>query len=219
MSRNRDYKPEKNPLFVVLYILAVILLVCALVFMVYTGRERRKKQQEAMQKIASEETEYIIPERESETESESETEKKTTAKTSGKSTASKTAASGKKGSGTGTEEESEQESETETEVDKDISILVLNGTRKPGVAAYWKNELVKDGYTDVYTASYTEEAEEHTVLYSEDMAAEAVFEEYFPDCESRRGTVKEGIETEGDTKLPEQIDIYIIVGKSDSKNE
>lgn len=202
MSKNKDYRPERNPLFTVLYIIAVVILAGALVFMVFTVKSKQKQQQDKIKKIASGETEYVITERMSETETESEPAKKASVK--GKNTAA---------------EKVQTETESETEDDKSLSILVLNGTRKPGVAAYWKEELEKDGYTNVYTASYSREVEDYTLLYSTDVTLKTEFDKYFPDCRMRLSKVEEGIEPDGDTQLPEDIDLYIVVGRNDCNNQ
>ena len=218
-KRNKDYDPERKPIYTILYIAAVILLVGAIVFMWYSSRDRKKEQMDAVEKLAASETEFVIMKREDETESSRETDPET----------AETAAAGKsenqKSSALQTEKntempvESETETETETEVKKDLSVLVLNGTRKPGVAAYWKKELEADGYTNVYTASYNKEVEEYTLLYTSDVTLKNEFEQYFPDCKIRLSKVEEGIEPDGDTQLPEDIDLYIVIGKNDIKNQ
>lgn len=198
-KRNKDYRPGKKPIFVILYIAAVIVLTGALAFMWHTVRTRQKEQMKVLQQIAADETEYIrMTESESETEAHTETEKK-------EQTTEVTA-------------ETETETESETEDRKALSILVLNGTRKPGVAAYWKETLEKDGYTNVYTASYNKEVEDYTLLYSSDVTLKADFNDYFPDCRMRLSKIEEGIEPDSDTQLPEDIDLYIVVGRDDAKN-
>lgn len=127
----------------VIYILLVLALLACLVFLVKKSRERRASYQDQVKQLAALETEFHMEETEQvETESETETE---------------------------TESETESETETETE-NKEVSVLILNGTRKEGVAGYWKKQLEKDGYTNVSTASYREDPEDRTVIYAEEIS-------------------------------------------------
>lgn len=193
MSRNRNFNQERNPLQMVIYIAAVIALLAGIVFLIrYSGKQNRAVQEE-VQRLKASETEMNLLELSPMTETESETE-------------------------TAAPEESETEGETAAlfrEVTK-RSILVLNGTRMPGVAGIWKANMEKAGYTNVHTATYVPDAPEETVIYTESKELEEALKELFPEAAFRSGKVETGIEeTEGDL-LPEKVDAYIVVGKKDA---
>lgn len=196
MSRNRNYNQEKNPLQMVIYIAAVLALLAGIVFLIKYSREQNMTVQEEVQRLKASETEMDLLDRALMTETEAETE---------------------------AIKETESETETETvafsaDVTKK-SVLVLNGTRKPGVAGSWKAQMEEAGYTDVHTATYVPDAPEETVIYTDNAELEEALKGLFPEASVRAGKVETGIEeTEGDL-LPETVDAYIIVGKKDAETE
>ncbi len=104
--------------------------------------------------------------------------------------------------------------------DLQASILVLNGTRKPGVAAYWQSVLLADGYSNVSMATYSQEASDRTVIYYSGepaMHAALTLQAYFPDTDIIYGAPADEIEPGGDTQIPAQIDVYIVVGLLDAE--
>ncbi|MDO4322031.1 MAG: LytR C-terminal domain-containing protein [Lachnospiraceae bacterium] len=249
MSKRSDYKPERNPLFVVLYIVAVVLLLGCLVFFVFMSKERQKMYKEQTKQAAENETEYIMTERVRETETETETSKREKTKPAmpNKTASSRNAAvdSEKKSDEAMMETEdqserapeetdepetlesdSEKESETTREKEYTISssekmqtILVLNGTKKPGVAGAWKEQLQKLGYRHVVSASYTGEIEDHTVIYAEQSAKVEGLQHQFSNSETKVGKVENGIEPGEGEKLPEEIDVYVVVGRNNTTVE
>ncbi len=246
MSKKSDYKQEKNPLLVVLYIAAVLLLLGCIAFFVLSSKERQKTYEEQIRQAAENETEYIMTERIRETEAETEAPQEKT-KSSGADTASpsKTTArpeSEKKPDGSKTESEetsgqtlpegsesetpesdSEIESEAETagninisSAEKSQTVLVLNGTKKPGVAGNWKDRLEELGYRKVVSASYDGAVEDNTVIYTGTGAMIEGLRQEFQNCTLRPGKVYSGIEPgEGET-LPEKVDVYVVVGRNDA---
>lgn len=129
------------------------------------------------------------------------------------------------------ESDSEVESEDETvgeirissaeisSAEKLQTVLVLNGTKKPGVAGNWKDRLEGLGYRKVVSASYDGEIEDNTVLYTGTGAKTEGLEQIFPDCVIRQGKVYTGIEPgEGET-LPESVDVYVVIGRNDAATE
>ena len=118
------------------------------------------------------------------------------------------------------ESESETMSETEsaksTEADlfsaDNPRIIVLNGTGKVGVAAYWKRFLQGKGFTNVVMADYNGEISDHTDL--------------FPNAEYR----EEGLDSadpnaDTNVKIPDSqkkfdfYDVWILVGKDDALHD
>lgn len=191
MSKRKNNPYEKNPLQMVLYIAAVAVLCALLVFLVYRSRQRSREYEQMVQKAAVGETEYVWPER-TETESETETESAAT---------------------------EAPETETASEAAKQQNVLVLNGTKKEGVAAYWEKELRAEGFEQVYTASYTKPVEAKTVIYADKIADAAPLRSIFTGSIVRIGEITEGIELTAQTELPEQVDVYIIVGSDDARSE
>ena len=230
MAKKHNLNYERNPWKMVLYIVAVVALAACLIFLVYTRREQKKAYQEELLQLQSKETEYVRPLRETEMESESETEgKKETEKSmTGKKTA-EAILDTKEETATEKTEETETESETETETESELlsaaeqnaHVLLLNASGKAGVAGAWKQELTKDGYGHVSTASYTGSTKEQTRIYikkSHRKLAEHL-KELFTNAELRFDTFTEGFEmSEGDEK-PEDVDIYVLIGREDIPEE
>lgn len=203
MARRNGYGQERNPLKMVLYIIAVLAMLGCIGYLVYSSRVSSQEYQENVRRAAAEETELETEERKTERETEKTTEQDTTAN--------------KKDT-----ESPETESETDTEaalVMTDLSILVLNGTGKPGVAGYWKTQLEKRGYTNVTPASYTETVGDETVIYAANNAQTGIFKELFPNAETKIGTVDTGLEAATGIPLPEKCDVYIIIGNKDARSE
>ena len=97
--------------------MAVIILLACVAGLYLNSRARHARFDEQVARVAENETEYVMKRREPATESESETETEAV-----------------------TEAATEQETETEG-TDYEVSVLVLNGTQRPGVAGYWQDEL------------------------------------------------------------------------------
>ena len=100
-------------------------------------------------------------------------------------------------------------------------MLLLNASGKAGIAGAWKQELTKGGYGHVSTASYTGSTKEQTRIYikkSHRKLAEHL-KELFTNVELRFDTFTEGFEmSEGDEK-PEDVDIYVLIGREDIPEE
>lgn len=204
MSKKNNYKREKNPFLMVVYIAAVLILLGYLAFLKYQSGQRQENFREKVKQAAANETEYEIQERFQERETVKETEKTKLKKTDG------------------TEKQSESETETtskEETQNADISILVLNGTRRDGVAGYWKKELEEQGYKNVISASYTGTLEEETIIYSQERKTALPFKTQFPNALIRTGSVETGIEWGQGEVRPQKIDIYIVIGNKDAQNE
>lgn len=193
MSKKTNFEPEKNPIYMVIYIAAALILTACLVFFVFRSRQRKMEYKQEVELAASQETEYVMARREKETETETESEKPET--------------------------EAPAETESETEANKSVSILVLNGTKRPGVAGYWQMQLEEDGYENVVSASYAGEIADETVIYAKQKKDAKALSAYFPDAAVENGSIEEGIETENGVTLPEKIDLYIVIGRNDAKSE
>lgn len=193
MSKKTNFQPEKNPIYGVIYIAAALLLTACLVFFVFRSRQRKTEYKQEVELAASQETEYVMARREKETETETESEAPQT--------------------------EVSTETEPETEADKSVSILVLNGTKRPGVAGYWQTQLEEDGYENVVSASYSGEITDETVIYAKRKKDAEALNAYFPDAVVERGKIEEGIEPESGVTLPETCDLYVVIGRNDAQSE
>lgn len=126
---------------------------------------------------------------------------------------------------------SETESAKSTEADlfsaDNPRIIVLNGTGKVGVAAYWKRFLQGKGFTNVVMADYNGEISDHTVVYvtAGGNAPEGVYD-LFPNAEYR----EEGLDSadpnaDTNVKIPDSqkkfdfYDVWILVGKDDALHD
>lgn len=232
MAKKQNMNYERNPWKMVLYIVAVVALAACLVFLVYTRREQKKAYQEELLQLQLKETEYVRPVRETEMESESESGD---AKETGKPVTEKKTAEAildaKEETTTEKAKETETESETETETasesellsaaEKNAHVLLLNASGKAGVAGAWKQELTKDGYGHVSTASYTGSAKEQTRIYIKKGRRKLAehLKDLFANAELKFDTFTEGFEmSEGDEK-PEDVDIYVLIGRKDIPKE
>lgn len=192
MARKPDFQRDRNPLKTLVYCMAVIILLACVAGLYLNSRARHARFDEQVARAAENETEYVMKRREPATESESETETEAA-----------------------TEAATEQETETEG-TDYEVSVLVLNGTQRPGVAGYWQEELEEAGYTNVSSASYNQEVEEITTIHAGSEEEAAPFLEFFPDGVYEEETVNgESIEPEEGEEVPEDCDVYIVIGRGD----
>lgn len=208
--KNQDYEKEKNPFMMVLYIAAVLILLCCIVFFAFRARKQRAQYQETVKQLQVQEEDYGASGQEWETEMR--TLKNILDETEGVPKETETEAP--------TESESETESETES-VDYDMNIVILNGTGTEGVAGYWQSELKKEGYTNVVSASYGRKSEENTLLIAETREKAEPLSDSFQNARIQVGQLedKTEIETAEGVKLPEEVDVWVIVGKEDVKKE
>ena len=188
MSKKKNYNQEKNPLQMVLYTGIVLALLVFLFVLVFQNKNKQAAFEEKIKEMTARETEMVMTE----------------AVTAGS---------------TNVTAQTEQTMNTPTEREQsglmsaEVNILVLNGSERPGVAGIWKIHLEESGYTNVYTATYTE-ALEQTLIYTDDAALGEMLKTEFTNAVVHPGKVESGIEmTEGET-LPETIDAYIIIGRN-----
>ncbi|MDD2958207.1 MAG: LytR C-terminal domain-containing protein [Lachnospiraceae bacterium] len=248
MARNRKkkYENERNPLRMVLYIILVAVLIGCLVFMAYYNRRRHKEYNEKVAEVAANETEYVVIRKDITENSETAGAEDETAKTgSGKQSSDQSVvgvsslgsqAGETKSKGTKTETEAASESEAETEIGtesesaseaetavsaalKKISVVVLNGTDRSGVAAYWKAQLQEDGYQSVTAGTYTLGTQENTTIYTSNAAATRQLKKVFPNATFKVKRLSEGIELADGEVMPDQIDVGIVVGNADAVTE
>ena len=148
---------------------------------------------------------------ESETESHLESESETKSETESQSIAS----------------ESAKSTEADLFSAENPRIIVLNGTGKVGVAAYWKRFLQGKGFTNVVMADYKGEINDHTVVYvtAGGNAPKGVYD-LFPNAEYR----EEGLDSadpnaDTNVKIPDSqkkfdfYDVWILVGKDDALHD
>lgn len=192
MARKPDFQRDRNPLKTLVYCMAVIILLACVAGLYLNSRARHARFDEQVARAAENETEYVMKRREPATESESETETEAA-----------------------TEAATEQETETEG-TDYEVSVLVLNGTQRPGVAGYWQEELEEAGYTNVSSASYNQEVEEITTIHAGSEEEAEPFLEFFSDGVYEESAVdEESIEPEEGEEVPEDCDVYIVIGRGD----
>ena len=153
----------------------------------------------------------IESESESETESHLENESETTSETESQSIVT----------------ESDKSTEADLFSADNPRIIVLNGTGKAGVAAYWKRFLQGKGFTNVVMADYKGEISDHTVVYvtAGGNAPEGVYD-LFPNAEYREEGL-DSVDPNADTnvKIPDSqkkfdfYDVWILVGKDDALHD
>ena len=227
MAKKQKLDYERNPWKMVLYIIVVLLLIGSLMYLMYHTRQQKKAYQDQLRELGTQETEYIRPtrEQESETETQSVSAEKTIKKSSETSKDETTVSEDNDKIGYESESETE-EIQGETTVTLDVSgylahVLLLNASGRAGVAGAWRKELEKDGYKNVTIASYTGSAKEQTQIYvrkSRRKLAEHL-KELFTNAEMKFDTFTEGFEMSDGDEKPEDVDIYVLIGREDIPNE
>lgn len=197
MSKKPTAKKEKNLFYKMIYMAAVIVLLCSIALLLFNARYRDRLYEREVERAAVGETEHSIEEWEN-TETETQTQPETDA-------LPETEAGTDSGAAAGTQA-----------ANRNRSLLVLNGTLKPGVAGGWKSILEQNGYTNVKTATYTGAAAQQTIIYVRDAADAALLAEQFPNAAFQVGSLQEGIEANEGETLPDQFDVYIVIGTDDA---
>ena len=207
MAGKSNYSRRKKILNMVLYIVIVLILIMCLIFFIDCARHQQMEYRNTVQQAIQDETGYetkwhrVETECETDTQTDVQTEVQTESVTEAKS-------------------ETVMQSENQTEAkDKSVSIVILNGTGRSGVAGYWQSQLEADGYINVVSASYYESAEEKTVIYTQDEKLAEPLKKHFPDAIIQKGAIKEGIVAGENVTIPDRNDLYIVVGNSDARNE
>lgn len=242
MAGNRRRRQDNSGVHAFVYVLVVLVLLCGMGYLFYYSRSQAKERQEYIRELESKEAatkdlvQVTVPaEPESETISEAESsmpEAQTETQTE-----TQTEIESESESETKSHLESESETTSETESAKSTEadlfsadnprIIVLNGTGKAGVAAYWKRFLQGKGFTNVVMADYKGEINDHTVVYvtAGGNAPEGVYD-LFPNAEYR----EEGLDSadpnaDTNVKIPDSqkkfdsYDVWILVGKDDALHD
>lgn len=236
MAGNRRRRQDNSGVHAFVYVLVVLVLLCGMGYLFYYSRSQAKERQEYIRELESKEAatkdlvQVTVPaEPESETISEAESSMPEA------QTETQTEIESESETESHLESESEITSETEsaksTEADlfsaDNPRIIVLNGTGKAGVAAYWKRFLQGKGFTNVVMADYKGEISDHTVVYvtAGGNAPEGVYD-LFPNAEYR----EEGLDSadpnaDTNVKIPDSqkkfdfYDVWILVGKDDALHD
>ena len=243
MAGNRRRKQDNSGVHAFLYVLVVLVLLCGMGYLFYYSRSQANERQEYIRELESKEAatkdvvQVTVP-----AEPESETISETESSTPEAQTETQTETLSESETESLPESESETTSETEsqsivtesaksTEADlfsaDNPRIIVLNGTGKAGVAAYWKRFLQGKGFTNVVMADYKGEISDHTVVYvtAGGNAPEGVYD-LFPNAEYR----EEGLDSadpnaDTNVKIPDSqkkfdfYDVWILVGKDDALHD
>ena len=243
MAGNRRRKQDNSGVHAFLYVLVVLVLLCGMGYLFYYSRSQAKERQEYIRVLESKEAatkdvaQVTVPE-----EPESETISEAESSTPEVQTDTQTEIESESEAESHLESESETKSETEsqsiasesaksTEADlfsaENPRIIVLNGTGKAGVAAYWKRFLQGKGFTNVVMADYKGEINDHTVVYvtAGGNAPKGVYD-LFPNAEYR----EEGLDSadpnaDTNVKIPDSqkkfdsYDVWIVVGKDDALHD
>lgn len=249
MAGNRRRRQDNSGVHAFLYVLVVLVLLCGMGYLFYYSRSQANERQEYIRELESKEAatkdvvQVTVPaEPESETISEAESSMPEVQTETQTETQTEIESESEFETESHLESESETTSETEsqsivtesaksTEADlfsaDNPRIIVLNGTGKAGVAAYWKRFLQGKGFTNVVMADYKGEINDHTVVYvtAGGNAPEGVYD-LFPNAEYR----EEGLDSADpnadiNVKIPDSqkkfdfYDVWILVGKDDALHD
>lgn len=228
MWKRESYGPQRSPFKIFIYIVSIVLLLGGIAYLVKCTRVKQAAFQEQIQELGAQETEFVQKKQPVTTENETEVkEHKTTEKTAAvtaQADRAKTSADAAIDKAAEETSESETESETGIENGKNSTavqkqhILLLNGSGKDGMAAKWKEKLKKAGYTNVTVASFPGQALEQTRIYVEKEEEETALtdlKEQFSGAEMTTEAFTAEI-TLQDGSTPKDVDLYIIIGKSDA---
>ena len=219
MAKRESYGPQRSSFKIFLYIVIIVLLLGGIAYLVKCTRVKQAAFQEQIQELGAQETEFVQKKQPVTTETETEVkEHKTTEKT--------TAVTAQTDRAKASEETSERETESETGSENGKNsiavqkqhILLLNGSGKDGMAAKWREKLKKAGYTNVTVASFPGQALEQTRIYVEKEEEETALtdlKEQFSGAEMTTDAFTAEITLE-DGSAPKDVDVYIIIGKSDA---
>lgn len=249
MAGNRRRKQDNSGVHAFLYVLVVLVLLCGMGYLFYYSRSQANERQEYIRELESKEAATkdvvqvtVTAEPESETISEAESSMPEVQTETQTETQTEIESESEFETESHLESESETTSETEsqsivtesaksTEADlfsaDNPRIIVLNGTGKAGVAAYWKRFLQGKGFKNVVMADYKGEINDHTVVYvtAGGNAPEGVYD-LFPNAEYR----EEGLDSadpnaDTNVKIPDSqkkfdfYDVWILVGKDDALHD
>ena len=160
----------------------------------------------------------------SETESESKSESGETTRHSGVVNVQRNTGNIETAEKTTDEESAEEQASFSSENPR---IIILNGTGKSGVAAYWKRFLQAKGLTNIVMADYKGEVGDQTVVYmTEGGDAPVGVYSIFPNAEYRTGGL-DSVDPNADTnvKIPDSqkkfdsYDVWIVVGQDDALHD
>ncbi len=200
--------------------MGTVLLLLACIVLLFLNNQRRKRLYEEQVEIAAaNETEYTFTERETETESETQASTPAPATEAPVQPAETNAAAPETNAdGTPVTPQTNAVQNLTTE-ERLQDIVVLNGTNTDGVARYWADQLEQAGFLNVVSASFNAQSQENTVIYAQNGANAGVLRAVFPDAQFTVGALPEGtIQTAEGESLPEQVDIYVLLGRNDVIN-
>ena len=248
MAGNRRRKQGNSGVRTFLYILVVLVLLGGMGYLFYYSRSQAKERQEYIRELESKEaatkgwvqvTQPEEPESETETQTGKETKAEVESETESE-TESEVESESEIESETQTEESAESETESRSENESVKSeesesfadaegpkIIVLNGTGKAGVAAYWKRFLQAKGLTNIVMADYKGEVKDSTVVYvtAGGDAPEGVYS-LFPNAEYREGgldsadpNVDTNVKVPDSQKKFDSYDVWIVVGNDDALHD
>ena len=238
MANRRRRRQEDSGVSGVLYVLLVLVLLVGMGCLFYYSRSQSKERQEYIRELESKEaetktfvTEAEKVEEEAETEMETETEVESETEIESE-TETEPESETESGSEAETESKSQAEDEAmadaqaaageETEDLKNATIMILNGTGKSGVAAYWKRILGAKGYTHIVMADYKGTVEAQTVVYLKNGGDAPVD---FYSCYPTLKVKEEAFELSDDVKITagqdeyDSYDVWIVVGKDDALHD
>ena len=247
MAGNRRRKQENSGMRKFLYVVVVLVLLGSMGYLFYYSRSQAKERQEYIQELESKEAatksqvQFTKPESESESESETESQAQSETQIESESEASSEAQSESQiesealsESELQAETQSSSQSELETESqtqslasESEPHIMLLNGTGKSGVAAYWKRFLKAKGVTEIVMADYKGTVEDKTVIYvAEGSSSPAGVRELFPDADYLTGSLRDA-DADVDTNVRvatgqkeyDSYDVWIVVGKDDALHD
>ena len=243
MAGNRRRKQENSGMRKFLYVVVVLVLLGSMGYLFYYSRSQAKERQEYIQELESKEaatkSRVQFTKTESESESESETESQAQSETqieSDRESSSEVQSESQTEAISESELQSETQSSSQSELKAESQteaselgphIMLLNGTGKSGVAAYWKRLLNAKGVTEIVMADYKGTVEDKTVIYvAEGGSSLEGVRELFPDADYLTGSLRDAdadvdtnVRVAAGQKEYDSYDVWIVVGKDDALHD
>lgn len=220
MANKRWRKEGDSDIPAVLYAVIILVLIAGMGYLFYYSRSQAKERQDYIRELESKEAatkgqyelELLTEEETEETEEMKEAEE--TEETE-EETESETQSVEETFSS-----EAESEAEAESETESDPVIMILNGTGKSGVAAYWKRILSEKGLTHIVMADYKGSVTAHTIIYLKNGGdAPKALSQCFPSAEYLAGELKESITVADGQDEYDSYNIWVVVGKDDALHD
>lgn len=230
MANKRWRKEGDSDIPAVLYAVIILVLIAGMGYLFYYSRSQAKERQDYIRELESKEAatkgqyelELLTEEETEETEETKETEEETESETQSEEETFSSEAESESDIKENVQANVQVNAQVDVQrnVQEDPVIMILNGTGKSGVAAYWKRILNEKGLTHIVMADYKGSVAAHTVIYLKNGGdAPKALSQCFPSAEYLAGELKESITVADGQDEYDSYNIWVVVGKDDALHD